>query len=610
LNRLFAIFKRKPWLRKACLGLSGFAIAALLGVALFYLWMSKEDKDFVKYLNSGASINRFLKEYGNEVIAAVKSQDITALLYFYSADYHSAGRGHWNLNEPLEIHGVTHSTLEVIGSADFDRGLLEKELASYIGNLVSVERVACKINLAEEIRPGDSAQVTVKFVLDGRNKSGRVLQDRFFFRWWLRATDNGRGWEVVSEELLNDPEIFNTRVASAKRGFEKMDVRKAGIDYEHQRDPNLDLDAPGVNLKFGVVQHTFGGVSTADYNGDGLVDIFFLDGVRSRLYRHEGLGDEQSVRFEDVTEEAGLQGIDRVVCGIFADIDNDEDKDLFVSRYNASCLLYINQGDGTFEDRSRAMNLDFVGPSMSATVLDYDRDGFVDLYLAVNGDAVNEVPRIPFFARNGEPNRLFRNVDGERFEDVTEMTGVGDTGWTLAVCAGDLNNDGWMDLGVANDFGRKGIYINDGGRFNEVAKEAGTLDFSAGMGIAFGDVNNDGLFDIYTSNIYSNQRWLGEEAALMQYARNAIRSRWLFEDFSEFAALHQLTNGDWRSVGKMAGEGNSLFLNAGTFREERESGTNRAGWGWAVALFDSDNDCDLDIYAANGWITGKNQDDL
>jgi hypothetical protein len=204
-------------------------------------------------------------------------------------------------------------------------------------------------------------------------------------------------------------------------------------------------------------------------------------------------------------------------------------------------------------------------------------------------------------------------VKGSHFEDVTAKAGVGESGWTLAVCAGDFNGDGWMDLAVANDFGRKALYRNNGdGTFTEIAKQAGTLDFSGGMGIAMGDLDGDGLADLYTSNIYSNQRWLGEEKAILQYVRNTVRSEWLFRDFREFWDLYHLVDGNWRAVGRSAGEGNSLFHNNGdgTFRKVRESCTNRAGWGWGVALFDANNDGDLDIFAANGWITGKNKDDL
>lgn len=598
---------------------------AAAGVLVVFLWAGREDQKYAGYLNSGANANKFLKSYGAELKATVErttaggdaAPNVDGLLAYFADDYKSPGRGHWKLGEATEINGVLHSYLEKHGDAEYGREELGAELAEYVAGLQSVGRIACKINLLEEMNPGDSARINIKFVVDGVDRAGRVLQDRFFFRWWLRfipdAAPDEKQWEIVKEVLIEGPEDSNTRVASDAPGFELLDLKAAGVDYVHHRDPKLNPEE--YPLKFAVMQHAGGGVASADYDGDGLTDILFLDGVRSRLYRHEGIAADGSISFRDVTAEAGLDGIDRAHAGLFADFDNDGDQDLFVSRYESTCRYLENQGDGTFVDRSTDMNLDeIVEPNVAATLLDYDRDGWLDVYLAVNGDSAKEVPRIPFFARNGQANILLRNVNGEKFEDVTATAGVGDTGWSLAVCAGDLDGDGWPEIGVANDFGRKSIYHNNGdGTFREIAKEAGTLDFSGGMGIVFGDLNMDGLVDIYTSNIYSNQRWLGESAALDQYVRNTLRSQWLFRDFGEFVDLYSLTGGDWRALGKMAGEGNSLFLNQGAeapFREARESSTNRAGWGWSVALLDTDNDSDLDIYAANGWITGQIPDDL
>ena len=601
---------RHPRLRKALVAFASLAglVALLIGAVAF--WLAHEDKKYTAFLESGASINTFLKAYGAAIQSAVEEGNVEAPLVFYSSDYRSPLRGVWEFADPVTVHGVRHSKLTDTGSKEaFSLEQLKQGLGRYVRGLKSVETTACKINLAEEIRPGESARITVKFVLDGTDDDGLRIQDRFFFRWWLEATDTELQWKVVRDELLIEPEVSNTRVASASPGFQRLDLHAAGVDYVHRRDPNLEPEN-GARLKFSVVHHVSGGVSACDYDGDGRADILFLDGVQSRLYRNTTI--TGPVSFADVTSDVGLDGLDRAHGAVFADFDNDGDKDLFVARYDAACRLYRNEG-GIFSDHAMEMNIDFTGPSIAATLLDYDRDGYVDIYLAVNGDAVNEVPRIPFFARNGKPNRLFRNAGGKRFEDVTERAGVGDSGWTLAVCAGDLNDDGWTDLGVANDFGRKGIYLNNGdGTFSEVAKRAGTLDFSGGMGIAFGDLNEDGLLDIYTSNIYSNQRWLGQHQAILHYTRNTVRSRWLYKDFGEFWDLYHLTEGNWREVGQMAGEGNSLFVNLGdgTFREARESHTNRAGWGWSVALFDVDNDADLDIYAANGWITGEEKDDL
>ena len=609
--RLHGFFKRHPVLRKFSLVLGALVIVLAGVVTAVNYWLAKEDRKYLGFLRVGSSINGFLKDYAGELARAVESQDVEQILGFYAKDYEAPERGQLQLQKSSDLHGISHYSLVRRDRETFTLPHLREEIAAYVSDLESVDRIACKINLAEVIEPDESARLTVKYVLDGKGRDGRILQDRFFFRWWLRAVPNEKGWEIVRDQLFEDEEILNTRVLGNQQGFVQVDNLAIGVDYRHRRDPNLD---PGtVPLKFAVIEHVSGGVTVADYNDDDLVDLFFADGVECRLFQHQGIREDGSIHYKDTTIEAGLAGIDRAHCGLLVDVNNDQHKDLFVTRYDAPCKIYVNLGGGIFADKSREMNLDFVGPCVSATALDYDRDGYTDLYVAVNGDSVNEVPRIPFFARNGLSNRLFRNVEGRRFEDATANAGVGGNEWSLAVCSGDLNNDGWVDIGVANDFGRKFIYRNNGdGTFDEIAKEAGTLDFSAGMGIAFGDLNNDGNLDIYTSNIYSNQRWLGEEAAIMQYVRSTIRSQWLFRDSGEFWDLYNLTDGNWRQLGRMAGEGNSLFMNNddGTFREAKESCTNRAGWGWGVALFDSDNDADLDIYAANGWISGETQEDL
>jgi len=637
------------------------AVGAVVLLLIFgfasVIFLKREDRKYEKFLGAGAGINSFLRSFALEVEGAVARGDVAGLMNFYAEDYESPTRGRWELRDEISEHGVIHLWLRIAEESDgsaasFDRNQLREEWTAYLGGIAQVDGasvdgvkvssdnpdrglgVVCKINIAEKIVAGESATVTVKYILSGRDKQNRVVQDRFFFRWWLRSTGGDREWEIIRDELLTDPDVTNQRVVSEQAHFDTLDLVAAGITanedevYVHQRDPELDPEREDVELKFGVIQHAGGGVTSCDYDGDGWVDLFFSDGVESRLFRNLG-ATEGTPRFRDVTESAGLAGNNRTHCTLFADFDNDGVKDLFVVRYNAASRVYLGRalilesasghaaGGIVFEDKSAEFGLDLQEQCVSACCLDFDRDGFVDIYIGVNGDARNELPRIPFFARNGKPNRLYRNVGGTKFVDVTEKAGVGDPGWSLAVACGDLNGDGWTDLVVANDFGRKNLYRNNGdGTFHECAKEAGTLDFSGGMGIAIGDVDGDERMDIYTSNIYSNQRWLGEYKALLHYSRNLLRSKWIFVDFTEYRDLHAITEGNWKAFGKMAGEGNSLFLNRGqddkhwTFHEARESCTNRAGWGWGVALGDIDNDTDLDIYAANGWITGEKADDL
>src|SRR5262249_34684525 len=162
---------------------------------------------------------------------------------------------------------------------------------------------------------------------------------------------------------------------------------------------------------------------------------------------------------------------------------------------------------------------------------------------------------------------------GRRFVDVTRESGTGDTGWALAVAACDYDGDGDVDLGIANDFGRKGLYRNNGnGTFTYVARDPGGLDFSAGRRRAFVGSDCDGRPDLYTSNINSNQRWFGEEITLWQYGRNELRSGWLKSDLPKFVELYRMLGDHWRELGKQIGEGNSLFYNNGdgTFRELKE----------------------------------------
>ena len=233
--------------------------------------------------------------------------------------------------------------------------------------------------------------------------------------------------------------------------------------------------------------------------------------------------------------------------------------------------------------------------------------------VGVYGDAFHDIPRLPFYAQNGGKNRLFRNVGGKHFVDVTDAAGVGDTGWSVAVAAADFDNDGYPELVVANDFGKKTLYHNNrDGTFTEVTQQAGVLDFSGGMGIAVGDFDDDNLLDLYFSNINSNQRWFGEDMTVSQYVRNVARTKWLLLDAGEYKKFYDLVGSGWPKIGTMIGKGNTLFRNNrdGTFTEVKDSHTTRAGWGWGVAFFDMDNDTNLDIYAANGWISGKNKDDL
>jgi VCBS repeat protein len=588
-------------------------VGNIVGAALYL--MARRDKEHAKFFNTGIAVNVFLGSYSRAIRESFEKKDPTLVMNLYSDRFWSPGRGRWEMGRVNEESDVSVSRVAIKGAQDFDKKALRSEVARYLDSIGSIKNIWTKIDMIEDVDLERRVVLRVKFILDGTDPQGAVFQDRYFYRWHLvnEGTPKAFDWKIVKDELVDkDGLVEGLRVSGDGASFKEIDLAGAGIDFKHSRDPKLNAEKYSAQMKFDIIEHGSGGASAIDYDGDDRQDIFFPDGVRSRLYRNVS-DDSGAVKFADVTTEAGLDGVNQANAGLFADVDNDGDADLFIARYLAPNKFFRNEGGGRFTDQSKAMGLDFDSTSVTACFLDYDRDGFVDLYVGLYGNAFKDVPRLPFFAQNAQPNRLYHNERGRSFRDVTESSRTGDTGWALAVASADYDHDGDPDLAVANDFGRKCLFRNNGdGTFTDVAKEAGVLDFSGGMGLAFGDFNDDGLMDLYTSNINSNQRWFGEDMTVSQYVRNVARTRWLILDMPEYKKFYDLVGSDWPKIGTTIGEGNSLFENNGdgTFRELKESHTARAGWGWSVSFFDADNDMDLDIYAANGWITNKNKDDL
>ncbi len=342
--------------------------------------------------------------------------------------------------------------------------------------------------------------------------------------------------------------------------------------------------------------------AAGDFDGDGFADVYVTNSGRgdcNRLFRNRGDG-----TFEDVTQRAGVGCCNpegAAMHAVWGDVNNNGRLDLYVVKWAEPNQLFINNGDGTFEDVSSAAGVDYWGYGNGATFLDYDRDGRLDLvvgnYFAERvvdprtGERVRNNLWDPVTTRvmhetfthadNGGRNVLYRNVteDGRvRFEDVTESVGLKFTGWTLSVGSGDLNNDGWPDLYLANDFGPDEFYLNTGAaefppRFRLVVDPRGHPgignDWWKGMNVDMGDVNNDGYLDVYVTNILQ-RNYKTDEGNML-----------------------------WLNTPDPVFPGGRGFVNVA-----EKSSTHDGGWGWGGKFADFNNDGLLDIYTVNGFVTG------
>jgi len=337
------------------------------------------------------------------------------------------------------------------------------------------------------------------------------------------------------------------------------------------------------------------GIAAGDIDNDGFDDLYVCQpaGLPNRLYRNRGDGS-----FEDVTEAAGVGVLDNTACALFADVDNDGYQDLVVVRA-AGPLLFRNDGRGRFRLQPNAFRFAQApqGAFTGAAFGDYDRDGWLDIYFCLYSYYEGLDPYrfpVPYYdAQNGPPNFLLRNGRDGTFSDVTATAGLNQNNnrysFDCAWC--DYNGDGWPDLYVVNDFGRKNLYRNNGdGTFSDVAEEAGVLDIGPGMSSCWFDYDNDGRCDVYVCDMWEPAgRRVSMAEGFMVSAPESVRVLY-----------------------RRHAKGNSLFRNQGDSHFEDQSavaGVENAGWSWSCSAWDFDHDGYSDLYIANGMISGPNRQD-
>ena len=350
-------------------------------------------------------------------------------------------------------------------------------------------------------------------------------------------------------------------------------TERAGVRHRHHKpvlDHKLDCIMPWM-ASVGA------SAAAVDYDRDGDIDLYVTNsqmGKPNRLFRNNG-----DLTFTDVAARAGVaeanarHGVS--MDAVWGDYDNDGHLDLYVVKWGWN-ILYRANGDGTFTDVTKQAGVGDQGNGNAAIWLDYNDDSYLDLYVGNyfrnvdlwNLEDTRQMHEDFETARDAGANVLYRNNGDGTFTDVSREMGVDDTGWTLDCGAADYDNDGDQDLVNANDFGQDRVYrVNADGTFTNVTDAAIGWDTHKGMNVEFGDFNNDGNLDLYITNIWTKE-----------YVK----------------------------------EGNQLYRNMGdgTFSDiSFEANVYDGGWCWAGRFWDFDNDGDLDIMVANGYISGNPDDE-
>ncbi|HEY0427824.1 MAG TPA: CRTAC1 family protein [Pyrinomonadaceae bacterium] len=370
---------------------------------------------------------------------------------------------------------------------------------------------------------------------------------------------------------------IDKETAMKRYGFYFEEISKqSGVNFTHQ-SPKLDSKLEHIMPQIASMG---AGVSVVDFDRDGWNDIYLTNSGEdslNALYRNNKDGS-----FTDVAKDLGVADINKRETGVsmgavWGDYDNDGFEDLLVYKWGKTELFKNNEG----KSFSRVETAGFPGWANinSAIWLDYDRDGLLDVFLGGyfredlnlwNLRDTHIMPESFEYAKNGGRKYLFHNLGNGKFEEVSKQMGIDTNRWALALGSADLNEDGFADLFIANDYGVSELFFNDGGkRFVEVGEQTG-VGFApkSGMNASFGDVLNQGRFAIYVSNI-------SEEGILLQ------------------------GNNLWMPRPNTSGDALKFDNQAGNF------GVERGGWSWGAQFGDLNNDGNLDLFLTNGYISAE-----
>ena len=382
--------------------------------------------------------------------------------------------------------------------------------------------------------------------------------------------------------------------------FTLLDSGKTGVSFNNF----IDEDADNNVLQYGYF-YNGGGVAAADFNNDGLVDLYFTGNmVANKLYLNKG-----EMEFDDVSQKAGVDLNEGWKTGVsLVDINDDGWIDIYVCRAGAQDpnlrrnVLYVNNGktaDGipTFTEKASQYGLEDNSYTTQAVFFDYDRDGDTDCFLL--NHSVQKYAGfsnlIADYRNQKNPaygNKLLRN-DGNKFVNVTDSSGIVSNvlSFGLGINVNDFNNDGWSDIYISNDYNENDyLYLNEkNGKFKEVIRDATGHVSLYSMGTDAADLNNDGLTDIVTLDMLpeSNER-IKLTAGDDNYDKYQQLLRAGFHDQSMRNML-QINNG-------VDENGVPVFSEIGQI-----SGISNTDWSWSALMADFDNDGWKDIFVTNGY---------
>lgn len=370
--------------------------------------------------------------------------------------------------------------------------------------------------------------------------------------------------------------------------FKLLTSRQTGIDFSNSLDETHQM-----NIISYPDFYSGGGVSIGDFDKDGLPDIFFTGNqVPARLYKNLG-----SLKFKDITEYASLDKMGRgwYTGTCMVDINADGFLDIYISKSGMEApedranLFYINNQDGTFTERGNELGLNNQGYGVNAVFFDYDKDGDLDAYISnqvtsrLNSSHARKMRNVsdPYAG-----DKLYENLGG-KFIDVTAAAGLysSELGFAHGAAVGDVNNDGWEDFFVSNDFFEYDyLYLNIGDKtFRQVIKEATRHISNYSMGNDMADFDNDGLLDVMVLDMVAedNRRMYENAGGKNEQRFQQMLQHGLYHQYM-FNVLH-LNNG------------NETFSDIGTL-----AGISRTDWSWAPLFADFDNDGYKDLYVTNG----------